>query len=349
MQHPVRVLVFQTAFTGDVVLTLPLVQVLYREFPDALIDIVAVPSAASVIANHPAIHRVIPYDKKGAERGILPALALARRLRASNYSVALVPHRSLRSAAICASAGIPQRIGFTASAGRWMLTDVVPYEKEKHEIRRTLSLLLPLGIVPPERELPGLFPSGNDRRVVDELLAASPSVKSENMVAVAPGSVWATKRWLPERYRELCEGLVREGFSIALIGGSEDVPLGRQIEARCRGVLNAIGKLSMLQSADLIGRCRVAVTNDSSPMHLAVAMRTPVVAIFGATVPEFGFAPLGDKDLVLETRGLECRPCAIHGGNSCPIRTFVCMNNIQVQDVITGVHNVLSGEKEGVS
>ncbi|HEY6193358.1 MAG TPA: glycosyltransferase family 9 protein, partial [Bacteroidota bacterium] len=98
---------------------------------------------------------------------------------------------------------------------------------------------------------------------------------------------------------------------------------------------------SILQSAELIRRCRALVCNDSAPMHLAVAVRTPVVAIFGATVPEFGFAPIGERDVVLETKGLPCRPCSIHGGDVCPVKTFVCMLDIPVGRVVEAVEKLL--------
>ena len=89
----------------------------------------------------------------------------------------------------------------------------------------------------------------------------------------------------------------------------------------------------MLQSAEVIRRCSLLVSNDSAPMHLAIAVETPVVAIFGATIPGFGFAPYGKHDAVIETDGLTCRPCSIHGGNTCPITTFDCMVRIS-SDVV---------------
>jgi heptosyltransferase-2 len=95
--------------------------------------------------------------------------------------------------------------------------------------------------------------------------------------------------------------------------------------------------LTLLESAELIRRCRVIVSNDSAPAHLASAVGTPVVAIFGATVPRFGFGPRGPGDIVVETEGLFCRPCGIHGGNSCPIKTFECMERILPERVFREV------------
>jgi heptosyltransferase-2 len=164
------------------------------------------------------------------------------------------------------------------------------------------------------------------------------------MVAIAPGSVWNTKRWIQEHFVGLIKILVDEGYSIAVVGGAEDASLCQEIE-RATGnerVLNAAGRLMLLQSAELLRRCKVVVSNDSAPMHLAGAVGTPVVAIFGATVPQFGFGPTGALDEVVETLGLPCRPCSIHGGDACPIGTFVCMKQITPGQVLEKVRMIMS-------
>lgn len=341
MQSPGRILVFQTAFTGDVILTLPMVQALHEHLPDVRIDFVAIPSGAQALANHPAVNRIIEYDKKGKDKGIAAAMRLAGALRSTKYDGAIIPHRSFRSAAICCAAGIPRRIGFDTSAGRWFFSDEVPYDSRSHEVQRNVQLLQPLGYRSTNNELPNLYPSQLDIEVVDAMLGWR---TGETLVAIAPGSVWATKRWLEERFIELTRRLLVDGVFVALVGGSDDESLGERIEERIGSerIINAIGKLSLLQSAELIRRSRVLVCNDSAPMHLAVAMRTPVVAIFGATVPEFGFAPLGEHDVVVEVKGLPCRPCGIHGGDVCPVKTFDCMKRIRTDEVLERVHAIVN-------
>ena len=97
----------------------------------------------------------------------------------------------------------------------------------------------------------------------------------------------------------------------------------------------------MLQSAEILRRCSLLVCNDSAPLHLAVAMKTPVVSIFGATVPRFGFYPYGENDIVIEDVNLACRPCSIHGGDKCPLETFDCMKNISAGMVFEKVKEKL--------
>jgi heptosyltransferase-2 len=229
-----------------------------------------------------------------------------------------------------------------------LLTDTVRYIPEIHEVERNLRLLEPLGIHVSGGVLPVLVPGQADRDRVDEVLshhrADHPRFDYENMIAVAPGSVWNTKRWPKENFIGLIALLVEEGYSIALVGGDDDASLCGEIEdiAGEGAILNAAGRLSLLQSAELLRRCKVAVSNDSAPMHLACAVRTPVVVIFGATVPQFGFGPLGAHDLVVETLGLTCRPCSIHGGDACPIRTFICMKQITPHQVFEKVRSITS-------
>lgn len=336
-----RVLVFHTAFIGDIILSLPMVQQLKAAAAGAEITFVAIPAVASVLKNHPSISRIVEYDKRGRERGFASMLRLARALREGRFDAALVPHRSLRSAAIVRRAGIPRRVGFDTSSGRMLLTDRVPYGNDSHEIDRNLALLRPLGIEP-SFALPSLYPDDADRMAVEALLRENAYVNPSGMVAVAPGSVWNTKRWPQNHFAELTQRLVEGGWGVVLVGGAADSELCGWIQARVRSpkVLTAAGRLSLLQSAELIRRCRAVVSNDSAPMHIAVAMRTPVVALFGATVPAFGFAPRGEYDVVIERNGLPCRPCSIHGGNSCPIKTFECMVSIEPAKVAAVVERI---------
>lgn len=340
MNAPRRILIVQTAFLGDVILTLPLVQVLHRTFPGAEIDFLAIPGVSEVLQNHPAIHRVVAYDKHNVHHGLAGMVSISRVLRSHRYDLAIVPHRSMRSAIVAAMSRIPIRIGFTTSAGRFLFTKLVRYEKNAHEIERNLAFLQPLGVEHLGREFPSLYPSHEDSAAVDKFLAKKALDGGTKLVAIAPGSVWNTKRWLPERFAGVADALISAGMGVVLIGGGDDQALCREIAGMVRAgnVAVAAGVFSILQSAELIRRCNTLVTNDSAPLHLAVAMRTRVVAVFGATVPAFGFAPYGERDRVVETMGLSCRPCSIHGGDVCPIRTFDCMKKISVEEVLEAVH-----------
>lgn len=334
-------LVVQTAFAGDLICTLPLLQALRREFPTSRIAVVAIPGTAGLLANHPAVDEIYVYDKREADRGLWGLLRLSRLIRAVGFATAIVPHRSLRSALLVWKAGIPRRIGFHTSAGRRLFTHIVRYDASIHEIERNLSLMSGVTGKTHPREVPRLNPSAADRSAVDSIVGKE---GSGSLVAVAPGTVWNTKRWPAAKFVDLIRILHGEGHHVVLVGGMDDGPLAASILSALPGgrITSAVGKLTLLQSAELIRRCSILVSNDSAPMHLAVAVQTPVVALFGATVPAFGFAPLGAHDRVIEVTGLPCRPCSIHGGRRCPIGTFDCMNRISALDVSTAVREILA-------
>ena len=339
-----NILVVQTAFIGDLILTLPLVQICKKLFPASAIDVVVTPDGKELCANHPDIREAIAFDKRGADRGVGGLMRLSRSLRSRFYDLALVPHRSLRSAALVSLSRIPVRIGFDRSSGKLLLTETVQYSRTVHEIDRNLSLLKPVSEATVPRQLPRLYPSESDKSRVDRLLVELEIVGPETLVAIAPGTLWNTKRWLKERFSSLAVNLHKSGLEIVLIGGRDDQILCDEVRTHSSSshVYSAAGMLSLLQSVELIRRCKVLICNDSAPMHMAAAAGTPVVAIFGATVPAFGFGPSGPEDVVVETQGLKCRPCSIHGGEKCPIETFDCMNNITYESVFRNVMEVLA-------
>jgi heptosyltransferase-2 len=348
---PENILVVQTAFLGDLILTLPLVQTIKAAFPAAQIDMLVVPKTSDALQNNPSLRSILVFDKRGVDSGIGGFIRRTGAIKKHHYDTAFLPHRSLRSAALARFAGIPRRIGFQTSAGRLLQTDTVKYDPSAHEIDRNLSLLGAVGVSPAGRQFPELYPSRTDRDVVEGVLRSSGLTAGEELIAIAPGTVWNTKRWPPDRFAELAAKLVSGGSRVVLVGGRGDSGLITPYLQRenLTRIIDTAGQLTILQSAELIRRCRVLVCNDSAPMHLAVAVRTPVVAIFGATIPEFGFAPIGERDIVLETKGLSCRPCSIHGGDVCPVKTFVCMLDITVDRVVKAVEKLLEAGSNNAS
>lgn len=324
------VVVIQTAFIGDVILTLPLIQAVRTHFPGAAVDVVVIPKSKELFENHPDIREVIVFDKKGADGGLRGLRRTASRLKSRSYDLALIPHRSLRSALLARMAGVPVRIGFDRSAGRMLLTGSAAYYKDQHEIERNLSLLSKIAAAPVQRQLPRTYPSASDAKRIDRLLIELEVGSPDRLVAIAPGTVWNTKRWLKERFASLAVNFDDAGYEVVLIGGMEDYALCAEIRTLSGSsrVHPVAGLLTLLQSAELLRRCSLLICNDSAPMHLAASVGTPVVAIFGATVPAFGFGPSGPHDVVVDTMGLKCRPCSIHGSDTCPIKTFDCMVDI---------------------
>ena len=318
--------VIQTSFLGDTILTTPLLGQLARRGP---VDVVTTPAAASVLTGHPAVRSVIAYDKRGAHAGLVGLTTLAARLRASAYDAAFLAQGSLRSAALAFLARVPERTGFSTSAGRWLYTTKVAYRDDLHHAARLLLLSRPNGREPTAEETrPSLAPGSAEREVVDDLLRRAGAADAARLIALAPGSVWATKRW--PYYPQLAASLADAG-RIVIVGGRDDSALAAEIRAAVPDAVDATGALPLLASAELIGRSAVIVTNDSSPLHLASAMGTPTVAIFGPTVPDFGFGPLAPSSVVVGHESLTCRPCHRHGPRRCPLTHFRCMRELTAE------------------
>jgi heptosyltransferase-2 len=163
------------------------------------------------------------------------------------------------------------------------------------------------------------------------------------VIAVAPGSVWATKRWTPGGFTDLVREIATT-HDVVLIGGGGDRELcaGIATRAGAAGVANTAGELPFLASAALLGHAAALVSNDSAPVHLASAMGTPVVEIYGATGPQFGFTPWQVPHRIVQLEGLPCKPCRIHGSDACPIGTFECMEQLPARRVLEALQALLA-------
>ena len=328
---PEREVVIQTSFIGDTVLTTPLVAELAKR---AKVDVVVAPRSAPLLANHPDVDELIVYDKGGSDRGVGGFVRVARRLRENRYAAAYLAQGSMRSAALAVVAGIGARVGFETSAGRRLYTRRVPYIENEHHASRLLRLA---GVQDAARVRPRLFPGDQERSAVQDALREA-GAANDPFVAIAPGSIWGTKRW--PFYAELVAQLDER---IAIVGAASDRELAARIrETAGPRAFDVTGKLSLLASAELIGRARALVTNDSAPLHLASAMDTPTVAIFGPTVPEFGFGPLASRSAVLGIDALACRPCDRHGPQRCPLGHWRCMREITPRDVAMALQELLA-------
>ena len=332
-QEKKRVLILQTAFLGDVVLATPMAESIKNSHPEWEVDFLTTPESGALLENNPNISRILTYDKNKSERGVKGFLSKISEIEAGAYDIALIPHRSIRSAALVRFAGIPQRVGFDKSAGYFLFTERVKYENELHEVERNLKLVESLNLSV-SKVKPRLYPSSNDLKKSEKILKSSAKLKNRPIIAIAPGSIWPTKRWPIDNYIELAGMLVKDGFGVVVLGGEKDKALFKKISME--GVEVFAGTTTLLESAALLKKCEALVTNDSAPLHFAVAVDTPVVAIFGATAPKFGFYPYNSDDIVIE-RELPCRPCAIHGGMKCPIGTFECMLDIGAEEVFNNV------------
>jgi heptosyltransferase-2 len=340
-----KILVVQTSFLGDLVLTLPLLSEVKRRFPGTELAVLCRLQAKNLAEASPDVDEVLTDDKQGRGRGLRGTWLLARELRTRNFTMALSPHKSFRSALLLFLAGIPHRIGFRQSAGWFLYHRVVDRDLGCHEIERNLSILKAFGIDPGDcrKEVRVEVDTGTREdveRVFEELGIGQK--RGKLIIGLNPGSVWSTKRWSSEAYAELIVLLMEKyDCEILLFGGHEDRATVSKIR-KCSGNLgiSLVGKISLKELPCALGWCDIVVTNDSGPMHIAVARGIPVVAVFCATTPSLGFYPHSSRAVVVE-KALRCRPCASHGGRRCPLGTEDCIRMIRAEDVLMAVDKVL--------
>ena len=336
-----RILLVQTAFLGDVILTTPLLAALRRHRPDAEITMMVTPTAATLVGAHPALDTVLIDDKRGDGRGVRGLVRLMRILRARRFTIAIAAQKSMRTAIALRAAGIPRRIGFATAPGAVLYTDRVPRPRALHDRDRLLGLLAPLGITTfdPSVVRPRIALDDATRARAQDLLA--PHVAAGRpLAAICPGSAWRTKRWPAPSFGALVRALDADGYRCLLLGGPDERALTAAVQAASGGrAIDLGGGTDLPLFAAVLGTAAVAVTNDSAPMHVAAAVDVPQVAIFCATVPGQGYGPLGRRAVVVE-RDLACRPCGRHGGAHCPRGTDDCMELVTVDEVRAAVGRV---------
>ncbi|OIO09999.1 MAG: hypothetical protein AUJ52_05475 [Elusimicrobia bacterium CG1_02_63_36] len=348
-RSPANVLIAQTSFLGDALLTLPLAKRVKELLPGSTVTVLTRPDTASVFRQSPWVDAVIEQDKTGAHRGIRGLFSMAARLRSGGFDLALAAHRSFRTALLLRLARLPRRIGFSTSPGSFFYHETVYFSWAMPDVERNLALLTPLkpDLRPDARDSLYLSERSGEaaraaERVVSERLAAEGVGIDERIVALHPGSVWPTKRWFPARFAKLAARLrTQAGVRVMLIGGPGDAVLARTLaEQSGVDVLDWVGKTSLPELIAAARRWSLLVTNDSGPMHVAAAHGVPTLAIFGPTTRELGFFPYGEGHRVLEA-DLACRPCGLHGSKTCPEGHFLCMELIGVDDAYRNAVNMM--------
>lgn len=334
-----RILIIHTAFIGDIVLSTPLIKKIKDTYPDSDITYVTTPSGEAILKNNPHLNNIIVYDKRGEHKGLSGVWQLGKRLRYENFNMVIVPHRYLRSSVLAWLSRSPIRIGYDIASGKCLFTQKIKYDKSKHEVEKLLSFIVPENKKRYEIEL---YPSESEKEKISNIWKEN-NLEDKKVVILAPGSKWFTKQWPVEYFNEVIEKLkVNKNIGIVVVGGKEEenLPIVKD------GVVDLRGKTSLLQLADVLSRGDIVVTNDSSPIHIASAFKKPrILAIFGPTIKEFGFFPWSLNSKVFEVENLNCRPCGIHGGKSCPKKDFQCMKKILPEYILSEINSYLGCDK----
>jgi heptosyltransferase-2 len=322
-----KILIIQTAFIGDVILATAVVEKLHHTYPDAQIDFLLRKGNEGLLTCHPNINRVFIWDKK--QNKIKNLYLLSKQIRAHNYDTVINLHRFLSSGVIAAFSGAKQIIGFDKNPLSFLFTKRIKHEigNGKHEVERNQRLIE--SITNTESSKPKLYPSIENKNAVEKY-------KDSPYICLAPTSVWFTKQYPKEKWVTLCNQLPNS-LTIYLLGAPGDSITCEWIKDNSanKNIINLAGKLNFLESAALMVDAQMNFVNDSAPMHIASAMNARTTAIFCSTVPSFGFGPLADDSITIETKELlDCRPCGLHGHKVCPKGHFKCAFSIETIELL---------------
>lgn len=317
-----KILVIQTAFIGDVILATSLIEKLAAKYPGAIFDFLVRKGNGNLLQNNPHIQRIITWNKSsGKLNGFFTVLFSIRKRR---YDLVINCHRFASTGILTAFSRAKEKRGYKKNPLSFFFSKKAVHDIEngKHETERLNKLIEDLtGNIP---ALPRLYPSEKDYFDVKEF-------KTSPYICMAPASVWFTKQLPHEKWEELIGKT--SGRAIFLMGAKNDYPICEKLKNKFpeKKIVNFAGRLSFLQSAALMQDAEMNYVNDSAPLHIASAMNAPVTAFFCSTIPAFGFGPLSDKSIIIETKeNLFCKPCGLHGYRKCPLNHFKCGYGIDI-------------------
>ncbi len=339
----------QTAFIGDIVLTTGAINLVAQEFPHVRQHVISTAAGCELLKGSPHLHARLPFAKRsGTLRSFCELKAQLKSAGIEPSSTLLLQvHRSLRSSLLSRYLGI-RTLTYTDTVFSFLAHKRIVRDRTQHEVVRVASLLQGLGLSQERIQTvkPQLVPLAWQTEIAwQNELSAFPG----KLIALAVGSQWGTKRWPLNSYQALAKKLLAyPEFGLVLLGTREEKeltdPLVQSLASTDR-VWNLAGLSSFDDLRRIFPKLSLVVANDSSPVHFASAFDIPTLAIFGPTVPAFGFGPLATHSQVVEHKTLPCRPCSDHGPQSCPLKHFKCMKDLSVEEVFAAACHLLELEK----
>jgi len=367
-----KILLIKLSAVGDVVHTIPVLNKLRRRYPLAQLDWLVTPAIAELLRHHPAITNIIEFEREAWSKPwrlepFASYLRLASRLRAAAYDLVVDMHGQFRTAALTLATGAPARIGFDrpragvwdasprkfpeqarkhawqgAREGSWLAyTNHIPVPTlDLHAVDRYLNVGPILGL---DREPADFsFPIPQSAVSQVETLLAQHGANRAEIVIMAPGTIWETKQWGSEKFAQVAAHFLSKGLAVILIGSQRERVVCEEVAALSPGAIDLAGRTALSELAALIRRSAISVTNDSGPMHLAVALDRPVVSIFGPTDPVW-IGPYRRANAVLHA-DLECSPCYLRRLKHCR-HGHACMHNVSAPAVIERAERILSASQ----
>ena len=325
IEKPHKILIIQTAFIGDTILASSVAEEVHYYFPNAEIYLLVKKGNEGIYENHPFL-KIITHDKS---QKLSSLWRLIKFIWSEKFDTIINLHRYFSSHLLSILSGAKFKSGFYSPLLSIFYTHTIKHQfaKELHEIDRYHQLVQPL-TQSTHSFLPKLYPPDHFPKNFNP---------TQKYVCLFPGSIWATKQLPPEKWIELIQHFSDE-YLIYLCGSKQDEKLCEyiKIKANKKNVINIAGQYSLLETASIVQKAERIYVNDSAPLHIASALNVPVTVFYCSTVKEFGFYPLSKDAQIVEVKGLECRPCGIHGHKHCPKGHFKCGRDIDINEVRIG-------------
>ncbi|MGB6536958.1 MAG: lipopolysaccharide heptosyltransferase II [Xanthobacteraceae bacterium] len=363
-----KILLIKLSAVGDVIHTIPVLNKLRRRYPGAQLDWLTTPPIAELLRHNPKITNVIEFVRDDWRRPwtLTPlgnAMRLAARLRAAGYDLVVDMHGQFRTAAFTLATGAPVRIGFDrpragvfdasaralpkqarkhawqgAREGSWIAyTHPIPVPTlDVHAVDRYLNVGSLLGLDQDPADFSFAVPQQAGERI--EALLCRHDIGGKKLFVMAPGTLWETKQWRSDAFAEVARYFLHKGFAAVLIGSGREREVCESVAAMAPGAVNLAGATTLSELAALMARASICLTNDSGPMHLAVALGRPVVSVFGSTDPIW-IGPYRREGAVLRAE-LPCSPCYLRKLSRCP-HGHACMQQVSASAVIERAEQVL--------
>ena len=343
MSFAQRILVVGPAWVGDMVMAQSLFITLKQRDPQCSIDVLAPGWSLPILSRMPEINRAIDVPIGHGEFGLAKRWRLGRSLRSEHYDRAIVLPRSLKAALIPFFAGAKIRSGYRGEMRYGLINDMRDLDKSR--LTQTVQRFVALGLsadasLPPPIPRPKLrSDSAQQQRLIDLLHLDL----TRPVVAFMPGAEYGpAKQWPIEYYGELAQKLTVDGYNVWVLGSRKEHAIGETIaQMGGNGVSNLCGATELADTIDLLPLCRAAVSNDSGLMHIAAAVGTPLVAIYGSSTPAYT-PPLTDRVEIL-FRNLDCSPCF---KRNCPLGHTRCLKEIGPEDARVALSNLLMSQTE---
>ncbi len=344
-KHITDLIWLQTAFIGDIILITGAIELVAQEFPGIRQHVISTPAGCEILKGSSHLHERIPFAKRS---GIFePFRSVKAALRKAGIkpetSVLMQVHASLRSTLLSRYLGM-HTVTYTHSVLGFLADERIERDPHQHELVRVASLLQSFDISP---ERIASVRAHLDALPLLEEVSWQHALKgfSGKLVGLAVGSHWATKRWPIEHYAALASLLLTDpNIGLVLIGSPDEKPLCDELAhtmLESEQCWNLAGQTNFDDLRRVFPKLSLVISNDSSPVHFASAFNIPTLAIFGPTVPAFGFGPRSDRSDVQEHKSMPCRPCSPHGPQYCPLGHFRCMRDLPAGEVYAAAKELL--------